>query len=675
VPGGDGHGWAAFVRQAPLTGPEQAGTYFRRVGGLLALLHLVRATDMHHQNLVASGDQPMLVDVETLFQPSACAGAADPAAAALAESVARTGLLPAAAGRHGLTDISGVGGDPGQPTAALTTDWVDAGTDRMRVEYRTGRVAGAANRVVLAGRPVEAADHAAAVETGFAAVYDAICRHRGEFAGLLRAAAALPVRVVPRPTRHYTALLAKASAPGLLGDMRERERVLRSALVPGPEGLVDTEVADLTNGDIPLVTTRADAAAPWPGAAGVTDGSGLDAALTRLGSFGELDRRDQQWVIAAALASRGTADPGPAETVALEPSAAGSDELLSAACAIGDRIISVLLGGAGVNWLGLEPVTDRRWLVLPMGAGLAHGYTGVALFLAQLAEISAVHRYRDVARRVLAPVPALLAALRGQRDPVAAVGAGLSGFGGIGYALARLSTLLDAAEVAGWAEATVPLAGEAASMAPVSGWADGLAGCAVAMRSIADEIGSAEAHDLAERCVDELRAEGGDTPADRHAIAVLTGDAATVAGTVSSAGPRWWCPDSRDSRYSRDSTASTARTESTASAESAPEELLAAEAERPVSRDLTLCHGELGRTDVLAALGPSVGYDRVTPVLRRRAGTVLAVLRRDGPRCATPGGVHTPGLLCGSSGIGYGLLRLGFPDRVPSALLLAPTPR
>ena len=37
-----------------------------------------------------------------------------------------------------------------------------------------------------------------------------------------------------------------------------------------------------------------------------------------------------------------------------------------------------------------------------------------------------------------------------------------------------------------------------------------------------------------------------------------------------------------------------------------------------------------------------------------------------------PSIVEAPGLLVGLAGIGYGLLRLAYPERVPSVLVLAP---
>ncbi|PCG86552.1 type 2 lantipeptide synthetase LanM, partial [Streptomyces sp. WZ.A104] len=88
----------------------------------------------------------------------------------------------------------------------------------------------------------------------------------------------------------------------------------------------------------------------------------------------------------------------------------------------------------------------------------------------------------------------------------------------------------------------------------------------------------------------------------------------------------------------------------------------------PLSND-SLCHGELGLLELLG--------HRSLPASRapwvRRAGTLLAAADRDGPQCGTPGRVPHPALLTGLSGIGHGLLRAGFPDRIGSALLLRPS--
>ena len=65
------------------------GAFYRRQGVLLALLYLLGMTDIHHENLIACADQPVLVDVETLLHPDlpVPTAAPDPAARALRTSV------------------------------------------------------------------------------------------------------------------------------------------------------------------------------------------------------------------------------------------------------------------------------------------------------------------------------------------------------------------------------------------------------------------------------------------------------------------------------------------------------------------------------------------------------------------------------------------------------------
>ncbi|HEY0637320.1 MAG TPA: lanthionine synthetase LanC family protein, partial [Pseudonocardiaceae bacterium] len=96
-------------------------------------------------------------------------------------------------------------------------------------------------------------------------------------------------------------------------------------------------------------------------------------------------------------------------------------------------------------------------------------------------------------------------------------------------------------------------------------------------------------------------------------------------------------------------------------------------ATRPLLRDLSLCHGELGAIEPLVLLA-SQGHEVAAAAVRRRAGLLLGAIGQIGTVTGAPGGVPTPGLLTGLSGIGYGLLRLGHPGLVPSVLLLEPHP-
>ena len=45
--------------------------FFRRAGAWLALFHCFAASDMHQENMIAAGDHPVPIDLETILQATA----------------------------------------------------------------------------------------------------------------------------------------------------------------------------------------------------------------------------------------------------------------------------------------------------------------------------------------------------------------------------------------------------------------------------------------------------------------------------------------------------------------------------------------------------------------------------------------------------------------------------
>ncbi|MFH7599684.1 type 2 lanthipeptide synthetase LanM family protein [Streptomyces racemochromogenes] len=729
------YGWVEFVVAGPCARAADIESFYRRQGALLALLHLIDGTDLHHENLIAAGAHPVLVDVETLFHPPLAGTATeDPAARALHDSVYRVGLLPQLlVGDDSALDVSAVGGGREAVSPVARADWADAGTDRMRLVRRAGRFRESANRPRLAGGdPVDPAAHIEALCAGFRAGYTAIGAAREELlhgTDLLKAFAEDEVRVLIRPTWVYSTLLDESTHPGLLKDAAERQRVLESlrtdvlGQVLAPD-LVDEEIAQLWAGDVPLFTARPGRDRLW-GAfserplAGRTDLSGTARVAARLAALDTVDRQDQEWIVRAAMA---TASRAPAHRPAEDrraPTAERApepDRLLSAARSVGDRLVSLAYReGRRSNWIGLELLDDRYWRIGPMPADLAGGYTGSALFLAQLAALTGAGHYAEVARTALAPVPGLLDALRARPEDVRAVGSGaFSGLGGIAYALAETARLLDDPEVGSWAAATLRLAGAAAASEGEFGVGAGVAGGLAAL--LAAHRAGAGAGEAGQRvwrdarvCADRLAAvdptaggrgfttgaaglgwallrfaeaaaesaggaAGGGASEDggRYRLAGLSALRA-AAGAEPADGPGEGAGDgARASAWCRGRAGIALAVLDAPGALDDPH--LAAWSRRTVEElgrgrpaaDDSLCHGEAGLCELLG----HAAVPEARPHWIRRAGALLASVEETGARSGAPDGVPHPGLLTGLAGIGHGLLRAGFPEHVPSLLLL-----
>ncbi|WP_411079157.1 type 2 lanthipeptide synthetase LanM family protein [Streptomyces sp. cmx-18-6] len=698
------YGWVEFVEEQPCSSAAQTRLFYRRQGALLALLHLLDGTDLHQENLIACGPHPVLVDVETLFHPPLSqARSADPAARALHASVHRVGLLPQLlVGDSAALDVSAIGGGLAAPSPIETADWAGAGTDAMRLVRRSARFTESANRPRLEGVAADPSAYTDALCEGFRAGYTAVSDHREELlgkGGLLTAFAQDEVRVVPRPTWTYTTLLDESTHPDLMRDAAERHRVLSllrtPALgVPALPGLEDEELEELWAGDVPVFLTRPGRTDLWSGTGrgvpGVPGPTGLARVEAKVRAMDTVDRQDQERIIRAAMASTSPEPPHRVTGAARARTAATAPEperLLSAARSVGDQLVSLAYRHQDrTNWIGLELLGERYWRLTPMAADLASGYTGPALFLAQLAALTGAERYAEAAREALAPVPGLLDALHGRVDDLAVLGSGaFAGLGGIAYALAEVGTLLGDRTVLEWAGPATRLACAASSAEEGLGVRGGAAGGLASLLAVHRTTGRPEAWRGAERCAERiavapLPAAGGFAEgAAGIGWALLRfagaggGEPYRTAGlralrraTVDVTGGRAWCEgaagvalavaDSPDALADPDLTGW-------------PAAVSGALADSDPLADDSLCHGELG---LLELLGHSTLDGDRTPWVRR-AGTLLAAADRAGPRCGTPGHVPHPGLLTGLSGIGHGLLRAGFPDRIGSALLLNPS--
>ncbi|WP_433392270.1 type 2 lanthipeptide synthetase LanM family protein [Micromonospora sp. KLBMP9576] len=691
----DGYGWAEFV---PAARPASVARYARRYGSLLALLHTLGASDCHPGNMVGAGDDPVLVDLETLFTPALGRGRAD-AGEAVAACVLAVGLLPTAEQ------------PAGEATACNCAEWLGAGTDEMQLHVPGVHVGHGEPAVAEGARPADLRGHEADVVAGFRHAYDLLHRHATALADRVRAFAGDEIRVVLRPTRTYARLREALLHTDHLRDALDRDRLLDWLWVgveelPVLAATIPAERADLAAGDIPLFTSRVGSRALCAGDArrlpGVLARSALDEALRRVAGLGEPDRERQVWLIRATFASLAPMPDAPHARVRWRPGPAqaappGPGALLAHAAEIGERVAAMAHDG---TWFTFGPAPGSRWTPVPMGPALYDGVSGLALFYGYLGAVTGHGDFTDLAAGI---ARRLGDRLRADGWPTGAVGA-FNGWGGLCYAYGHLAAL--------WGDDPVARAGlelaldRLAALADDAGdtdVVDGLAGAVLAVLSCGAR--PQRATELAVRLGDRLLAAG-PAPAlgglshgaagmavalfelwrvtgeDRYAEAgraalefdrslfdPTSGNWADLRrpGLLSNA----WCHGAPGIGLSR------VRIRQALARRPLPG-LDGLEAEIGVAlrttyahgfgRNHSLCHGDLGNLELPLLL------DADPAALGAVLDGVLRDVAASGWRCANPAGLDSPELMTGLAGIGYQLMRLARPRRVPSLLTLAGTP-
>jgi type 2 lantibiotic biosynthesis protein LanM len=520
------YGWVEHVAPAPCASRAEVERFYRRQGGYLALLYLLEGTDFHMENLVAAGEHPVLVDLETLFHPQVYVD--DPHRPAAAggrgfhDSVLRIGLLPQRIwgdDEHGGVDLGGLGSADDQLTRPFWTP-VDGGTDAMRFEKRPQRVDAGTNRPRLAGgdgAPIGAQCFAEAVEAGFRELYRLLIEHRRVLSapgGPLAAFAGVEARVVLRPTATYGTLLMESGHPHAAGEALERARLFdrlwsgaRSR--PWLAAVVPHEIAALERGDVPRFTAHPDSRDLGTDTGeripDVFPEPGLERARRCLDALSERDLDRQAWLIRASLGilTLESGEGGRLATTIEEAQAPPADELVRAAGAIGEHLENLAFReGDDVRWLSSQALGPGHWALLDAPADLYLGSPGIALFLAHLGKLTGDGGATALAAAALATVRR---GLDGTPPEALAIGA-FNGWGGLIHAFTHLGLLWDEPELLAEAEALAARVREGLAADEHHDLLAGAAGALLALLGLDDARPSDAARDAAVACGEHLLA-------------------------------------------------------------------------------------------------------------------------------------------------------------------------
>jgi type 2 lantibiotic biosynthesis protein LanM len=659
----------------------------------------------------------------------------DPASYALASSVLRVGLLPGRfwgdAQRQGI-DISGFGGQAGQLTPFGVPQWEKSATDEMQLTRKPIPIKASQNRPSLANEELDPRDYVEEITNGFTEIYRFVLNHRDQLLssdGPLACFADDKVRVILRPTRTYAVLLGESFHPDMLRDALDREPLFDRLWVAVEEQpylaqAIPAERDDLQRADIPIfsagVTSHDLLTSSNARLVNFLSRSGLELVHGQLRLLSEENLSRQLWMIRASMATLGRDSkpqtaPARSAQVLARPE---RDQFVSAARAIGDRLSHLALRSTEIaNWLGLVQEESGQDSILPLGLDLYDGLPGVALYLAYLGDIAADESYTVLAKSACAT---FVREVEKNRESILWIG-GMEGWGGIIYALTHLSVLWEdptlLKRATEFSEQIPPLiehddrldivAGAAGCIAsllalnqcspsprildiatqagehllqhaqtmdrgvgwiipgfpprPLPGFAHGCAGIAWALLRLAASTGETRFHTMALAATEHERtlwiAEAGNGQNQRS------------VDSVGASFPTSWCHGAAGVGLARLDTLAVHDTAQVRSEIDAAVRIVLA---RGFGFDHSLCHGDMGLVELLLYTRALLEHSDSDAQLEQAAGSVLADIYEHGWHCGTAQAIETPGLMTGLSGIGYGLLRVAEPLRVPSVLLLMP---
>ena len=722
---GGGHGWVEHVVPSDCEDTTAVERFYARQGAYLAVLYVMGGVDVSLENVIACGEHPVLVDVESLFQATRATSSAEDAHGRVEEkqrdSVLRTGLV------HDRAWM-----DPGTELGELEDD--EPGRDRARGDHLP-RVDG----IIVTAR-----DHTTALVAGFEATLRFLMAQREALqaaGGPLAACARDEVRYLLRSTAVYRKLLAAGRHPDRMRDLLEREQALDllwRLTEPASWGLVPREKEDLRLGDVPYFSARMDErhlrTSHGEELRDFFSMTPMESVAARLRALDEREIVSQVFIVRLALeavfAWRPTTgaredlpssiERGPEPSAPTTSTAARS---IDAARSIGELLARTAIEGRDdAAWIGSSGATSAFELG-PATADLYGGTAGTALFLAFLGHITHEDRFTRLAERaaratrrafegsagtpsgdvaggfagstsqlyvlsqlaVLWGDRALLPPLDAVRDRLAMLTLRDDRFDVMHGAAGRTLVLLTLYEATGdesllalaaacghqltrlargqqEEQSTTQVVWKAADGRALMGFSHGSSGIALALSRLAHALAPHGA--LGRDAAGFRRLADAAFSFERRCF-----DAPADGGPDLHAG-RSWCHGAPGMALARVVSPSLATDETTRrEAEIAIENTLAG----PVRTNPSLCHGELGNLMIVARAAAALNRPDWWHQVEQRWATTLTQWSASRSRRDFDFPLTVPALMNGIAGVGYGFLYLAHPSAVPHVLALAPS--
>lgn len=456
------YGWVEKIEHLSCLEHAQVERYYTRCGMLLCLAYLFNGTDFHFENIIAEGEHPVLIDLESFFHPILNKESTINTNPKWRCSVLTTLMLPqfvlGKIGFRGL-DISGLtGGQKEELFPLASPQWENVNTDEMRLIYAHNRSRESKNLVYLIEILQCAADYLQQIISGFKEMYALLLKHR-ELLFELDKLCSYPVRFISRPTSLYFRLLDQLTDPSFMRNregLEEIRTILIRHLIEEKDQnllpLVEEELKALAQRDIPFFQSYPKSLNIFSnGKIAVQNALLATAHSEALKHIDEMDETDcnlQIEFIRNAFYSR-TLSKG--ESVYKNKSFTNpipqlSDEaLFDKAIQIGENLLarSFTTKNRGLSWIGLQHFQEDTANFSILDETFYNGTIGIALYFAALYGQTKELKWQRAAVDALGYLMHVLKSEQIERLPAAIGLGGMNGVGGIVYALSKMSLLLE----------------------------------------------------------------------------------------------------------------------------------------------------------------------------------------------------------------------------------------
>ena len=376
----DDYGFSGFIENRSASTTEEAEKYFYNLGGFVAVTLMLCSSDLHHNNVLAQGIYPVIIDYELMMTPGK-RKRDNSLSQELSDSLLFGSMMPC---RHGDVEMCILYADDNNNRSAPVIDGV--------------------RKTVL--------DFPDVFISGFRDIYRRCIEQRDDIKEFISSMKGLYMRHIYRGTRVYNELLKSSTSPAWITDDNLREELFdKLSLAMRRSGndkagdITNAEVDAILRGDIPYIYMRTDECDLYADGKIVYKDffvtSCIDNVLDRIDHLNEADMEFEITLLRKSMnrCVRKAEVPGAAGPVITEQIEISDNKLLKEAESILKKIDDEAVYSPSGKVCFFAPNYFLETGMNYMNNGLIDGTLGIGLFCAALGSMTSDDKTKEICAR------------------------------------------------------------------------------------------------------------------------------------------------------------------------------------------------------------------------------------------------------------------------------------
>lgn len=453
----ENYGFIEFVPHSPCVNEKEVAEFYQKIGAHLTILYILNASDMHFENVIAKGSNPVLIDLETLFTPQLL-NKHDYLDDSLKElykrletSVHSIALLSTEVGQQISMDIGGISKNKRQKSPYKMSSIQNMYSDKMKYLLENVPVEEKQNNPKLDGITVDSTHYKSVIWDSFTRLYCYFMNHKASVKQMIYSLFQKKnVRYLHRSTMFYSKLIGMQTYPIFMKDERFKRLLFHRVGVNYTEQdkpFLGSEYTDLNRYDVPFFQANTSDTYIMNSSqrklGELLSIEPLYTVLNKISDLSEEDLAEQKRIFDITFMNnqRSSADRSAIEFKNKDNHTVSSkDNYFKTAVEIGDHLVKKMISvDEHGYWLGPTinlNQDDDTWMPGMVGMDVYNGNSGMCIFLSHLYAVTENEKYKKAAIKALQPIVEYLDKIDEIDTNLMSVGA-LSGLSSYIYALSK----------------------------------------------------------------------------------------------------------------------------------------------------------------------------------------------------------------------------------------------